>query len=243
MTIALWFAIASPLVPTPFCWYYRHLCLSKKGSRSRSNNANLSVFVADDLLFWGPRVPDPLTALCQTPKNTAHMLGNLTKSTRVTSPRAICSAEWIQDPKNMLHQKSRTFFYAPFLNGLFSKAFSVTFLAGHGEICPPHGWSTWRPADQPTTRRSTWTWCLFIEKHTGNRRVVGWSAGRHVDRPCGGQISPWPARRVTDSKAFSRGKTAIKALGRGNGPLRRENAPLALMGSFRTHRHGGKRLL
>ena len=31
-----------------------------------------------------------------------------------------------------------------------------------------------------------------------DRRVVGWSAGRHVDRPCGGQISPWSARKVTD---------------------------------------------
>ena len=31
-----------------------------------------------------------------------------------------------------------------------------------------------------------------------DRRVVGWSAGRHVDHPCGEQISPWPARKVTD---------------------------------------------
>ena len=29
-------------------------------------------------------------------------------------------------------------------------------------------------------------------------RVVGWSAGRHVDHPCGGQISPWPAGKVTE---------------------------------------------
>ena len=29
-------------------------------------------------------------------------------------------------------------------------------------------------------------------------RVVGWSAGRHVDHPRGGQISPWPARKVTE---------------------------------------------
>ena len=29
-----------------------------------------------------------------------------------------------------------------------------------------------------------------------DRRAVGWSAGRHVDHPCGGQISPWPARKV-----------------------------------------------
>ena len=31
-----------------------------------------------------------------------------------------------------------------------------------------------------------------------DRRVVGWSAGCDVDHPCGGQISPWPARKVTD---------------------------------------------
>ena len=31
-----------------------------------------------------------------------------------------------------------------------------------------------------------------------DRRVVGWSAGRHVDHPCGGQLSPWPARNVTE---------------------------------------------
>ena len=30
-----------------------------------------------------------------------------------------------------------------------------------------------------------------------DRRVVGWCAGRHVDHPCGWQISPWPARKVT----------------------------------------------
>ena len=27
---------------------------------------------------------------------------------------------------------------------------------------------------------------------------MGWSAGRHVDHPCGGQISPWPAGKVTE---------------------------------------------
>ena len=31
-----------------------------------------------------------------------------------------------------------------------------------------------------------------------DRRVVGWSAGCHVDHPCGWQISPWPARKVTE---------------------------------------------
>ena len=76
---------------------------------------------------------------------------------------------------------------------------SVAFLAGLGGICHPHGWSTWRPADQPTTRRSTSTWGLLKENHKKeihvDRRVVGWSAGCHVDHPRGWQISPWPARK------------------------------------------------
>ena len=32
----------------------------------------------------------------------------------------------------------------------------------------PHGWPTWRPADQHTTRRSTWTWCLLKAYNTRN---------------------------------------------------------------------------
>ena len=39
-----------------------------------------------------------------------------------------------------------------------------------------------------------------------DRRVVGWSAGRHVDHPCGGKISPWPARKVTEVLTLSQGK-------------------------------------
>ena len=48
-----------------------------------------------------------------------------------------------------------------------------------------------------------------LERHQVHvdRRVVGWSAGRHVDHPCGGQISPWPARKVTERrKLVSNGK-------------------------------------
>ena len=41
------------------------------------------------------------------------------------------------------------------------------------------------------------TGCCFVKKkHTKlhvDRRVVGWSAGRHVDHPCARQVSPWPA--------------------------------------------------
>ena len=31
-------------------------------------------------------------------------------------------------------------------------------------------------------------------------RVVGWSAGRHVDHPSGGQLSPWPAGKITERR-------------------------------------------
>ena len=31
-----------------------------------------------------------------------------------------------------------------------------------------------------------------------DRRVVGWSAGHHVDHSCGGRISPCPARKFTE---------------------------------------------
>ena len=42
-----------------------------------------------------------------------------------------------------------------------------------------------------------------------DRPVVGWSAGLHVDRPCGGQISPWPARKVTDTNRGRKRKKTI----------------------------------
>ena len=31
-----------------------------------------------------------------------------------------------------------------------------------------------------------------------DRRVVGWSVGRHVYHLCGWQIAPWPAGKVTE---------------------------------------------
>ena len=46
-----------------------------------------------------------------------------------------------------------------------------------------------------------------------DRRVVGWSAALHVDRPRGGQISPWPARKVTKlrpSGGMARGRRAFE---------------------------------
>ena len=77
-----------------------------------------------------------------------------------------------------------------FLRGPIKIAFclncfpSVTFLADHGEICAPHGWSTWRPADQPATHRSTWTSCLFKENHTRNPCGSVW-CGLVCGSPCG----------------------------------------------------------
>ena len=49
------------------------------------------------------------------------------------------------------------------------------------------------------TRRPTHNTPIHMQEIHVDRRVVGWSAGRHVDHPCRGQISPWPARKVTDS--------------------------------------------
>ena len=61
------------------------------------------------------------------------------------------------------------------------------FIAGHGEICHPHGWSTWRPADQPTTRRSTWTWGLFEENHTRDPYGLA-CCGLVCGSPCGSHV-------------------------------------------------------
>ena len=37
-----------------------------------------------------------------------------------------------------------------------------------------------------------------IQEVDVDRRVVGWSAVCHVDHPCGWQITPWPASKVTE---------------------------------------------
>ena len=43
-----------------------------------------------------------------------------------------------------------------------------------------------------------------------DRRVVGWSAGRRVDHPYGWQISPWPARKVTEIFRLMRAHFLVK---------------------------------
>ena len=45
--------------------------------------------------------------------------------------------------------------------------------------------------------RECLVWFLKKAQVHVDRRVVGRSAGRHVDHPCGWQILPWPAREVT----------------------------------------------
>ena len=77
----------------------------------------------------------------------------------------------------------------------------MTFLAGHGEFAlhmgDPHGDPQSGP--QHADPHGLLVWVLFKRQQIHvDRRVVGWSAGRRVDRPCGGQISPWPARTVID---------------------------------------------
>ena len=70
----------------------------------------------------------------------------------------------------------------------------VTLLAGHVEICPPQT----SPQHQDPHAFLVWFSLKRRQVHV-DRRVVGWRAGCDVDHPCGGQISPWPARKVTDS--------------------------------------------
>ena len=68
----------------------------------------------------------------------------------------------------------------------------------------PHGFGAFlkRTIQEIHVDRRVVGWSAFfkrtIQEIHVNRRVVGWSAGRHVDHPCGGQISPWPARKVTE---------------------------------------------
>ena len=87
-----------------------------------------------------------------------------------------------------------------------SQLFSVTFLAGHGEICPAKFAPTWvDPHGDPQTSpqhanpHGSLVW-FSLKRHQVHvdQRVVGWSAGRHADHPCRGQSSQWPARKVTD---------------------------------------------
>ena len=73
---------------------------------------------------------------------------------------------------------------------------SVTFLAGHGEMCHPHRLQT-SPQHADTHGCLVWFPLKRPQVHV-DRRVVGWSAGRHVDHPCVWHISPWPARKVTE---------------------------------------------
>ena len=78
----------------------------------------------------------------------------------------------------------------------------MTFLAGHGEICPPHKGDPHADLQASPQHADPHGLGAFLKRtiqelHV-DPRVVGQSAGRHVDHPCEGQISPWPARKVTN---------------------------------------------
>ena len=78
---------------------------------------------------------------------------------------------------DMQPQRCWSYILCFFVTGLFGLSHTEfartdigTFFSdfsGHGEISPPHG-IPWRPAEQPTTCQSIWTWCLFKENHTRN---------------------------------------------------------------------------
>ena len=53
---------------------------------------------------------------------------------------------------------------------------------------------------------------------------MGWSAGRHVDYPCGVQISPWPARKVTEPSTGPEGAFAKPRVNHDRGGLPRRQA-------------------
>ena len=61
----------------------------------------------------------------------------------------------------------------------------------------PHGGPQTSPQHADPHGPGTFLKKAIQEIHV-DRRVVGWSAGRHVDHPREVQISPWPARKVTD---------------------------------------------
>ena len=109
-----------------------------------------------NLPFWKPSVSNTILGAKEPPKRVPKLLVHQ-------------SCEFWQSPElAILKPIGFMGCTLSFLSLSFSFGKSVTFLAGHGESCPPHGWSTWRPADQPTTRWSTWTWCLFKGSHTRN---------------------------------------------------------------------------
>ena len=68
---------------------------------------------------------------------------------------------------------------------------------------PPPTWAihmaTRRPAHN-TPIHMDFLYRFLSKRHQVHvdRRVAGWSTGRHVDHPCGGLISPWSARKVTE---------------------------------------------
>ena len=103
--------------------------------------------------------------------------------------------------KRYLDKRQR---YLPNVNVKYFSEFlkNLTFLAGHGEICPhmgdPHG----DPQTSPQHADPHGLWCLLKENHTRNPCGSA-CCGLVCGSPCGspmwhmGQISPWPARKVT----------------------------------------------
>ena len=65
-------------------------------------------------------------------------------------------------------------------------------------MADPHGDPQTSPQHADPHGRGAFLKTSISEIHV-DRRVVGWSAGRHVDQPCGGQNLQLPARKVTEN--------------------------------------------
>ena len=59
--------------------------------------------------------------------------------------------------------------------------------------------ATRRPAHNTPIHMDFLCGFFKIQEAHVDRRVVGWSVGRHVDHPYGKQISPWPAKKITEN--------------------------------------------
>ena len=93
---------------------------------------------------------------------------------------------------------------------------SVTFQQAMAKFAPrmgdPHGDPQTSPQHANPHGFLVW-FSLKLQKVHVDRRAVTWSAGRHVDHPRGGQISPWPVRKVTDCGKTDREGSCSKAAG------------------------------
>ena len=100
--------------------------------------------------------------------------------------RVCCRSQWVLSSETVLSKQ----YSARFLN--CSEKLQAAFASKESADQPsrpwqnlsPTSWSTWRPADQPTSRLSTWTWGFCAENHTRNSCGLA-CCGLVCGSPCG----------------------------------------------------------